>query len=90
MTISSLIPSVSILVVPAAPGDGGGVFSNAALPLLLGRSANDTFFVDDVVDDRGRAGEMGDVAVDEWDLLTFLAGGGCVSVAMEDFEREGR
>ena len=90
MTISSLIPSVSTLVIPEAPGEGGGVLSYAALPLLFGRSAKETFLVDDDVDDRGRVDDVGDGDVDECDLLTFLVGGCCVSVVTEDLEREGR
>lgn len=75
MTISSLMPSVSILMLPLAPGEGGGVWSYVALPLLLGRSANETVFVDKV-DDRGRDDEIGDGEFEECDRLTFLVGGG--------------
>ena len=60
-TISSLIPSVSTLLrVDGPPGDGGGVCSYAARPLLFGRSAKETFLVMDVVRDRdGEVGEEG-------------------------------
>lgn len=75
-TISSLMPSVSILMVPLAPGEGGGVWSYVALPLLLGRSAKETVLVDDAVSDRGRDDEMGNGEFDECDLLTFFVGGG--------------
>ena len=78
-TISSLIPSVSILALPSAPGDGGGVSLYTALPLLLGRSAKETFLVDEPVDDRGRDVMMGEGACDECDRLTFLVGGVCMS-----------
>lgn len=89
MTISSLMPSVSILMLPLAPGEGGGVWSYVALPLLLGRSANETVLVD-VIDDRGRDDDTGDCEVDECDLLTFFVGGGWASEGMEGLEREGR
>lgn len=84
------MPSVSILVKPMAPGEGGGVLSYAALPLLFGRSAKETFLVDVAVDDRGRVVEIGDGEFDECDRFTFLVGGCWVSVVMEDLEREGR
>ena len=58
MTISSLIPSVSILRSVVDRGEGGGVFSYAALPLLFGRSAKETTFADEV--DAGLDGEVGD------------------------------
>lgn len=90
MTISSLMPSVSILMLPLAPGEGGGVWSYAALPLLLGRSANETVLADDKVDDRGRDDETGDGEFDECDLLTFFVGGGWESEGMADLGREGR
>lgn len=62
--MSSWMPSVSILLrVDGPPGDGGGVCSYAALPLLFGRSAKETFLVTDVV--RDRAGNVGDGVVDE-------------------------
>lgn len=83
------MPSVSTLVIPKTPGEGGGVLSYAALPLLFGRSAKETFLVDDDVVDRGRVADVGDCDV-ECDRLTFLVGGCCVSVVMEDLEREGR
>ena len=76
---------------PAAPGEGGGVCSYAALPLLFGRSANDTVLVDDEdVDDRCLGGEVGDVVLDVCDRFTFFVGGCWVSVATEGFETEGR
>jgi len=82
VTISSLIPSVSILLWFWAPGEGGGVCSYAFLPLLLGRSAKETALVaEDAVDDRGRDGEVGVVACDGCDRLTFFVGGRSVSVA---------
>lgn len=88
--MSSLIPSVSILVMPGAPGEGGGVLSYVALPLLLGRSAKETFLVDVAVDDRGRVDDIGDGKLEVCARFTFLVGGCCVSVVMEDLEREGR
>ena len=91
VTMSSLIPSVSILLWSSGPGEGGGVCSYAFLPLLFGRSANETALVaDDAVDDRGRDGELGDVEVDVCDRLTFLAGGCSVSVVTEVLMMEGR
>lgn len=91
VTISSLIPSVSILLLSEAPGEGGGVCSYACLPLLLGRSTKETTFaVDEPVEDRGRDDETGDVKVEVCDRLTFFTGGCCVSVAREDLETEGR
>ncbi len=91
VTISSLIPSVSILLWPSAPGEGGGVCSYAFLPLLFGRSAKETALVaDDAVDDRGRDGEVDAVEVDVCDRLTLLVGGGSVSVATEALMTEGR
>lgn len=75
-TMSSWMPSVSILLLPSAPGDGGGVSLYAALPLLLGRSTNETFLADVTVADRGRDGDMGEGAADACDRLTFLVGGG--------------
>lgn len=63
-TMSSLIPSVSIVLRDdGPPGDGGGVCSYAALPLLFGRSAKETFFVMEVV--RDRDGEVGDGVLEE-------------------------
>lgn len=56
--------------------------SYAFLPLLLGRSAKETALVaEDAVDDRGRDGEVGVVAFDGCDRLTFFVGGCSVSVA---------
>ena len=86
-TISSLIPSVSILLrVEGPPGDGGGVCSYAARPLLFGRSAKETFLVMEAV--RGREGKVGEGVLEGCDRFTFLAGGdssGCAG-----FEIEGR
>lgn len=84
------MPSVSILAVSDAPGEGGGVLSNTALPPLFGWSANDTFFVDDAVDDRGRVDKVGDGEFDGCDLFTFLVGGCCVSAVRVGLDREGR
>ena len=71
------MPSISILCAVVGPGDGGGVSSYVALPLFLGRSANETTFTeDDVVDERGREGEVGDVDSEMCDRLIFLDGGG--------------
>ena len=89
--MSSWIPSVSILLRPSGPGDGGGVCSYAFLPLLLGRSAKETALVDDeAVNDRGRGGSVGDVDVDGCDRLTFFVGGCSVSVATGVLMMEGR
>jgi hypothetical protein len=88
-TMSSLMLSVSTRLLPSAPGEGGGVSLYAALPLLLGRSTNETFLADVTVDDRGRDGDMGEGAVDACDRLIFFVGGGCVSCA-EGFGSEGR
>ena len=87
ITISSLIPSVSILLRVEGPGEGGGVCSYAALPLLFGRSAKETFLVMDAV--RGRGGEVGEGVCDVWcDRLTLFAGG--ESCGGDVFEMEGR
>lgn len=91
--MSSLIPSVSILVLLVAPGEGGGVCSYAVLPLLLGLStAKETDFVEEDVDDRGRDAVVGEASSDVCERLTFLAGGcgGDESVPATAFEMEGR
>ena len=76
VTMSSLIPFVSILLWPSAPGEGGGVCSYAFLPLLLGRSAKETTLAaDEAVDDLGRDGEFDDVEFAVCDRLTFFVGG---------------
>ena len=70
--------------------------SNAALPLLFGRSfgrsAKETVFEvdDEVVDDRGRKGDVGDGEFEVCDLLIFFVGGCCVSVETDSFDTEGR
>ena len=85
------MPSVSNLESSAGPGDGGGVFSYAARPVLFGRSANETVFVpEEAVEDRWRSGEVGDDAFDVCDSFIFLFGGCWVSVATEDLGTEGR
>ena len=90
-TISSLTLSVSMRLSSAAPGDGGGVCSYAALPLLFGRSAKETVLVEDeAVDDRCLRGEIGEDVFDVCDRLTFFVGGCWVSVATEDLDTEGR
>ena len=61
-----------------------------ARPLLLGRSAKETFLVDEVVDDRGRADEGGDGVLDACDRLTFVDGGGWLSVTTDSLAGEGR
>lgn len=77
-TISSLIPCVSTLLLLECDGEGGGVSSYAALPLLFGLSAKETtFVVDEAVDDRGRDGEVGEVEFDVCDRLIFFLGGCC-------------
>ena len=91
VTMSSLIPSVSILLCSSAPGEGGGVCSYAFLPLLLGRSAKETTLVaEEAVDDLGRAGELGDVEMEACDRLTFFVGGRSVSVVTGVLMMEGR
>ena len=58
------MPSTSTLHdSPGPPGDGGGVCSYVTLPLLFGRSTKETDLgvLEDVVDDRGRVVESGDV-----------------------------
>ena len=93
ITISSLIPSVSILEMLVAPGDGGGVCSKAVLPLLLGLSAaKETDLVEDDVDERGRDVVVGEASSDVCDRLTFFAGGcgGEDSMAVAALGIEGR
>ena len=68
VTISSLMPSTSILYEsPGPPGDGGGVCSYVVLPLFFGRSAKETDLgvLKDAVDDRGREVETGDGEFEE-------------------------
>lgn len=91
-TMSSLIPSVSILLSVEARGEGGGVFSYAARPLLLGRSAKETALVEfEVADDFSLDGDVGEGDVEVCDLLIFLLGGCCgISVGGEALEIEGR
>ena len=74
----------------SAPGEGGGVFSYAARPLLLGRSAKVTDLVDEAVDDRGRDGVVGDDEVEVCYRLAFFEGGGRISVLMDDLDGEWR
>ena len=85
------MPSKSILTLVLAPGEGGGVCSYAARPLLLGRSAKVTDLVEEAVDDRGRDGSMGDdvVEVEVCDRFAFFEGGGRIS-EVEDLEGEWR
>lgn len=92
VTISSLIPSVSILILSVAPGEGGGVCSYAVLPLLLGLStAKETDLVEEDVDNRGRNAAVGEASSDACDRFIFLAGGcggeECVPVAALEMER---
>ena len=91
-TMSSLMPSMSILASFIAPGEGGGVCSYAVLPLLLGRSvANETDFVaDEAVFDRGRDVVGVEASSAVCDRLTFLAGGEDDSAAVVALEMEGR
>jgi len=91
-TMSSLMPSVSTLPSAAGPGEGGGVFSKAALPLLFGLSANETAFgCVEGVDDDGRAGEVGEDEIEGCDRFIFFAGGdGCDSVAGAGLDTGGR
>lgn len=91
--MSSWIPSRSILFRLVAPGEGGGVCSYAALPLLLGRSAaKETDLVEeDVVFDRGRDTMVGEASSEVCDRLTFLVGGcGDDSAVVAALEMEGR
>ena len=90
ITISSLMPSRSSLLLFLAPGEGGGVLSYAPLPLLLGRSANVTDLTEEAVDDRGRAGVVGDDTVEECDRFAFFEGGGRISVVADDLDGEWR
>ena len=77
-------------MLPAAPGDGGGVLSYAALPRLLGRSAKETFFVMQDVEDRGRDDDTGDGELDECERFIFFVGGWGVSGTLTGLERDGR
>lgn len=91
--MSSLIPLVSILVLFIAPGEGGGVCSNAVLPLFLGLStAKETDFVEEEVDDRGRDAVVGEASSAVCERLIFLAGGcgGDESAPLAGLEIEGR
>jgi hypothetical protein len=79
-TISSEMPSVSTLLISVAErGEGGGVFSYAALPLLFGLAAKETALagVDVLVDDRDLDGIFGDGESEVCDRLIFLIGGCC-------------
>jgi len=69
----------TLLVSVAERGEGGGVFSYTALPLLFGRSANETTFVwdDEVVEDRDLDGIVGEGEFEVCDRLIFLVGGCC-------------
>jgi len=69
------MPSVSILLSAKDRGEGGGVFSYAAFPLLLCRSANETTFAEDI--DRGLDGDMGDGSFEVCDCFRFFVGGCC-------------
>ena len=51
------------------------MFSYAALPLLLGRSANETTFAEET--DRGLDGDMGDGSSAVCDCFRFFVGGCC-------------
>ena len=90
ITISSLMPSVSILDSFSAPGDGGGVCSYVARPLLLGRSAKETDLFEDEVADLGRDDRVGDGVDVVCDRFTFFAGGGWDSGGLEGLVGEGR
>jgi hypothetical protein len=63
-------------------------------PLLLGRSANVTVLDDDEVEERGRAGSVGDGEVVECDRFTRFAGGEGASAvplaAADGLDAEGR
>ena len=75
-TMSSLMPSLSTLLSVDARGEGGGVFSYTARPLLLGRSAKDTALTGfEVADDFGLDGDVGEGDVKVCDLLIFFVGG---------------
>jgi len=89
-TISSLIPSVSIFLSVNDRGEGGGVFSYAGLPLLLGRSAKETTFADEF--DRGLDSDTGDGGFEVCDCFRFFVGGCCGgdSLTGEAFVIEGR
>lgn len=91
-TMSSLIPSVSTLLTEVAPGEGGGVFSYAALPLLFGRSAKETTFAcDEPIEDRDFDGVVGDDESEVCDRLTFFVGGCCgVGASGKALDTEGR
>lgn len=67
------MPSVSILTSAKYRGDGGGVSSYAALPLLFGRSANETTFAEEF--DRGLDGDIDDGEFEVCDCFRFFAGG---------------
>ena len=92
VTMSSLMLSVSTLLSKGARGEGGGVFSYAALPLLFGRSAKETTFgCDEDVEDRGPVDVVGEEEFEGCDRLIFLVGGGCgVSVVDAALDTEGR
>ena len=66
------------------------MLSYAALPLLLGRSANVTDLTEEAVDERGRAGVVGDDTVEECDRFAFFEGGGRISVVADDLDGEWR
>lgn len=89
-TMSSFIPSVSIFVPAKDRGDGGGVSSYTTLPLLFGRSANETTFADEF--DRGLDGIIGDGEFEVCDCFRFFVGGCCGgdSLTNEVLEIEGR
>ncbi len=80
VTISSLIPSVSIFDTEVvSPGEGGGVCSYA-LPRLLGRS---TAFA--VVEEAETSdGEIGDSESLVCERLIFFEGGDCWSAGCLD------
>lgn len=86
VTISSLIPSVSIFASPTAPGEGGGVWSKVTLPLLLGRSTKETSLAGGA-DADGFDGDVGDGVAEVCVRLIFFAGGCCgVSVVFGSLE----
>ena len=91
-TMSSLIPSVLTFLSVEARGDGGGVCSYTARPLLRGRSAKDTALTGfEVADDFGLAGDVGEGELEECDRLIFFVGGcGGISAGGEALETEGR
>ena len=83
-TMSSLIPSVSILGATRSAGDGGGVCSMVARR-PEGRTDCRFTWVEEVEEAEG----SGDSEPAWCDLLTFLGGGNWSSVACDDLEVDG-